>query len=48
MEAAALYRRLDEIGAALECYAHVTDLGGDGEAGRQARAAIAQLRARLH
>jgi regulator of sirC expression with transglutaminase-like and TPR domain len=48
MDAAALHRRLGDIGAALECYARVTDLGGDGEAGRQARAAIAQLRARLH
>ena len=48
MDAATLHRRLGDIGAALECYARVTDLGGDGEAGRQARAAIAQLRARLH
>ena len=48
LEAASLYRRLDEIGAALECYAHAADLGAGGEAGRQARAAIAQLRARLH
>ncbi len=48
MEAAGQHRTLGDVGAALECYARVAELGGDGESGRQARAAIAQLRARLH
>ncbi len=48
MQTASLYRRLDDIGAALECYGRAADLGAEGQAGRQARAAIAELRGRLH
>lgn len=48
MDAAALYRRLDDVGAALECYARAAELGEGRELGEQARAAIAELRGRMH
>lgn len=48
LETAALYQRLDDVGAALECYGRAADLATGSPAGERARAAIAQLRGRLH
>jgi regulator of sirC expression with transglutaminase-like and TPR domain len=47
-EAATMNRRLDQVAAALKCYARFLDLVPSGEAADRARAAMDELRARLN
>jgi hypothetical protein len=47
-EAAALNQQLDQMAAALRCMGRVVDLAPPGADAAHARAAIAELRGRLH
>ena len=47
-EAAIMHQQLDQVAAALRCYARVMDLAPNTELSRQARAAMDELRTRLN
>jgi regulator of sirC expression with transglutaminase-like and TPR domain len=47
-EAALMHQRLDQVAAALRCYARFLDLAPEGEAAARARAAMDELRSRLN
>ena len=47
-EAAGMHQRLDQVTAALRCYARVLELVPDGDGALRAKAAIAELRGRLN